>query len=105
MLKNLVEDWRAKLDKDFVVGDIFMELSKALDCIPYDLIIEKLHTYGYDESTLVLIYSYLKRRKQCVRINNSKSSVKNVIYQEFHKVLYLLQFYSISLVMICFVLK
>ena len=79
VLINLVEDWRAKLDKDFVVGAIFIDLSKAFDCIPHDLIIAKLHAYGFDENALALIYSYLKRRKQCVRINNSNSSFKNLV--------------------------
>ena len=79
MLINLVEDWREKFDKDFVVGAIFMDLSKAFDCIPNDLIIAKLHAYGFDENVLFLIYSYLKRRKQCVWINNSNSSLKNVV--------------------------
>ena len=58
MLINLVEDWMAKLDKDFVVGAIFMDLSTAFDCIPHDLIIAKLHAYGFNENALVLIYSY-----------------------------------------------
>ena len=78
MLINLVEDSREKLDKDFVVGAILMDLSKAFDCIPHVLIIAKLHAYGFDENALVLIYSYLKRRKQYVRRNNSNSSLKNV---------------------------
>ena len=79
VLINLVEDWREKLDKDFMVGAILMDLSKAFDCIPHGLIIAKLHAYGFDENALVLIYSYLKRRKQCVRINNSNSSFKDVV--------------------------
>ena len=56
-----------------------MDLSKAFDCIPHDLLIAKLHAYGFDEDALVLIYSYLKRRKQCVRINNTYSSFQEVI--------------------------
>ena len=59
VLINLVEVWREKLDKDFVVGAILMDLSKAFDCISHDLIIAKLHAYGFDENALVLIYSYL----------------------------------------------
>ena len=54
VLINLVEDWRAKLEKDFVVGAIFIDLSKAFDCIPLDLILAKLHAYGSNENVLVL---------------------------------------------------
>ena len=46
---------------------------------PHDLRIAKLHAYGFDEDTLVLTYSYLKRRKQCVWINNKYSSFQEVI--------------------------
>ena len=62
VLTDLVEDLRAKLDQDFVMGAIFVDLSNAFDCIPHDLIIAKLHAYGFDENTLVLLN--LKRRKQ-----------------------------------------
>ena len=56
-----------------------MDLSKAFDCIPHDLLTAKVHAYGFDEDALVLIYSYLKRRKQCVLINNTYSSFQEVI--------------------------
>ena len=79
VLIRLVEDWRSKLDNDYLVGTILTDLSKAFDCIPHDLLIAKLHAYGLDEDALVLVYSYLKRRKQCVRINNTYSSFQEVI--------------------------
>ena len=55
-----------------------MDLSKAFDCIPHDLLISKLHAYGFDEIAPVLIYSYLRRRKKSVRINNTYSSFQTI---------------------------
>ena len=42
-----------------VVGTIFMDLSKAFDCLPHNLIIAKLHVYGLGHDSLRLIRSYL----------------------------------------------
>ena len=47
-----------------------MDLSKAFDCIPHGLLIAKLHNYGFSQKTATFIYSYLKRRKQKVKVNN-----------------------------------
>ena len=35
--------------------------------------------YGFDENALVLIYSYLKRRKQSARTNNTYSSFQTIL--------------------------
>ena len=75
----MVEEWRIKLDNDYIVGAILMDLSKAFDCIPHDLLIAKLHAYGLDENALVFIYSYMKRRKQSLRINNTYSSFQTIL--------------------------
>ena len=50
-----------------------MDLSKAFDCVPHDLLIAKLAAYSVDKNLLMYIYSYLSNRKQCVRINNVHS--------------------------------
>ena len=79
VLIRLVQEWKFKLDNDFLVGSVFMDLSKALDSIPHELIIHKLHAYGFDENALVLIHSYLKKREQSMGINNVYSSFQDIV--------------------------
>ena len=55
------------------------DLSKAFDCIPHDLLIAKLPAYDFHEDAFVYIYSYLKRRQQSVRINNTYITLQLVL--------------------------
>ena len=72
-----LDDWKTKLDNNHIVGAV-MDLSKAFDCIPNDLLIAKLNVYGIDEHALLLIYSYFIRREQYVKINNTDSSFQTI---------------------------
>lgn len=76
VLLKLIDDWKASLDNNKIVGTVLMDLSKAFDCIPHDLLIAKLHAYGLSIKSLTFIYSYLKRRKQGVKINDTESIFK-----------------------------
>ena len=50
-----------------------MDLSKDFDSIPHDLLIAKLHACGFSIDAVTFFYSYLKRRNQNVKINNTHS--------------------------------
>ena len=63
VLLRLTEQWRACLDDNKVVGGILMDLSKAFNCLPHDLLIAKLEAYGLGRNSLLLLLSYLKDRK------------------------------------------
>ena len=76
---RLIESLKKSLDRKNCVGAVLMDLSKAFDSIPHDLLIAKMHPYGFSKNSLVFFYSYLKRRKQNVRINNTHS-----IFQILH---------------------
>ena len=79
VLIRLIEEWRKILDNNYFIGAVLMDLSKAFDCIPHDLVIAKLAAYGFDKNMICYIYSYLKSRKQCVSVNNIKSTFEEII--------------------------
>ena len=79
VLLKLTEEWRKMLDQNKVVGVVIMDLSKAFDCLPHELLIAKLASYGIKRNTLLLLYSYLKDRKQVVDIKGKQSSFTTVL--------------------------
>ena len=56
-----------------------MDLSKAFDCVPHDLLIAKMHAYNFDRETLTLFFTYLKNRQQGVKVNNCIHSYLMII--------------------------
>ena len=80
-LINMITKWQKCLDKKGgVVGTLLMDLSKAYSCIPHDLLTAKLQEYGLSDKSLHLINSYLKGRKQRVRVGNKTSDWLEVLF-------------------------
>ena len=79
VLMRLLEEWKNSLDKNYVVGGVLMDLSKAFDCVPHDLIIAKLSAYGFSNSSLMFLLSYLTNREQSTRLNNCYSSFQELV--------------------------
>ena len=55
------------------------DLFKTFDCIAHDLFIAKLAAYGFSDTALRYVYSYLSNRTECVRIKITYSNYQNVI--------------------------
>ena len=70
---KLIEEWKKSLGNKIIIGAVLMDLSKAFDCIPHDLLAAKRHVYGLSMDATTSNYSHLKRRKQGVKINDTES--------------------------------
>ena len=73
-LLTLTEDWRAELDKRNVIGAVAIDLSKAFDCLPHELLNEKLKFYGMGENSVALLRSYWSSRYQWVKLGQTFST-------------------------------
>ena len=51
-----------------------MDVSKASDCLPHNILLEKLSAYGLSPNSVHLFSSYLSNRKQQIKIGNIMSS-------------------------------
>ena len=72
-LFKLLQAWQKELDNSGFIGTILMDLSKAYDCLPHDLLIAKLGAYGLDRSSLRLLMDDLNSRKQRTKVGSSYS--------------------------------
>ena len=64
VLLHLIEDWKGTLDKNFVVGTVIMDLSKAFGLIPHDLLLAKLSACGITTHSLNLFTEELFNKSQ-----------------------------------------
>ena len=78
-LLSLIEKWKKVLDNKRYSGSILMDLSKAFDTINHDLLIAKLHVYGFSKESLKLIKSYLTNRWQGTKLNTGFSKLTEIL--------------------------
>ena len=70
----MLEKWKSAIDNKKMFGAILTDLSKAFDCLSYNLLIPKLDAYGFSIAALRLLQNYLPNRKQRTKINSDFSS-------------------------------
>lgn len=79
VLTRQVEDWKQALDNKEVIGTVLIDLSKAFDSMPHDLLMAKLKAYGLTDAAVSLLNSYLSNRKQRVRLGSKTSPWLDII--------------------------
>ena len=79
-LLAMLEKWKSAVDKLKSFGALLTDLSKAFDCLSHELLLAKLHAYGFDTTALRLIHSYLSNRKQRTKVNSTYSSWEEILF-------------------------
>ena len=76
---SLIKKRKKVLDNKGYGGAILMDFSKAFDPILHDLLIAKLHVYGFSKEPLTLIKSYLTNRWQRTKLNTGFSKWREIL--------------------------
>ena len=79
-LLAMLEKWRSAVDNKKTFEVLLIDLSKAFDCLSHELLLAKLHAYGFSIPALRLVYSYLKNRKQRTKINSAYSYWEEILF-------------------------
>ena len=77
-LVKMTEDWNESLDKNNVIGALFMDLSKAFDSPPHGLLIAKFRACGLSLPACDSMSSHLSNKHQRVKIKGRRSEWRNV---------------------------
>ena len=79
-LLAVLEKWKSAVDKGKSFGALLTDLSIAFDCLSHELLLAKLHAYGFSIVALRLIHGYLTNRQQRTKINMSFSSWEKIVF-------------------------
>ena len=64
----LLQACQKELDNSGNVGTILMDLSKAYDYIPHDLLMAKVEVFGLDKKSSNVLFDDLNNRKQRIKL-------------------------------------
>ena len=69
LLVKMIEDWKMALDKNLVVGIVFVDFRKAFDSISHHILLHKLQASGIAGDLWSWIKDYLSDRSQVTFVN------------------------------------
>ena len=74
------EKMKEDRDNNKVCAAVLTDLSKAFDRLVHNLLIAKLHAFGFDLKSLRVIHAYLNDRIQLTNVCSFYSEVLQIIY-------------------------
>lgn len=77
-LTQMTDDWLQEIDNKKICGAVLLDFTAAFDVIDHGLLLQKFERYGFKQSALNWLNSYLTNRSQKVYFNGSFSSSVNV---------------------------
>ena len=77
-LIDVIDNIRSNLHQGKKVAGVYIDFSKAFDCVNHHILLKKLEHYGIKGKMLQLIESYLTGRKQFTVANGTVSNTKEI---------------------------
>lgn len=77
-LLKVVDQWMESIDKGYILGTVFLDLSKAFDLVNHEIMVTKLRIYGVSSKAINWFKSYLVNRSQCTYLNGVLSSSRRI---------------------------
>ena len=78
-LLECIEDWTRRLESSKAFDVIYTDFSKAFDSVPHERLFLKLEAMGIKGDVLYWIKSFLRGRTQCVNVDGTKSTWRDVL--------------------------
>ena len=74
------EKMKEARNKNKVCAAVLTDLSKAFGCLKHDLLLAKLHAFGFGCKSLRVMYAYLNNRVQVTKVSSSCSEILDIIF-------------------------
>ena len=66
------------MDRNLTPVNVYIDLSKAFDCLDHNILLSKLKFYGLNDNAIKLLKNYLSDRNQYVQLGNTKSQLHGI---------------------------
>ena len=79
-LIRIIDELLFNLDNNCVSGMILIDYCKAFDMVDHVILLDKLHAYGLDNTSLSWFQSYLSDRRQFVSMSEKESTTSIILH-------------------------